>query len=107
LKYICNPSLQQTNCSVDIRATSGLIPLTEGITIINGNRDRGIHTNKHDSPNGDKATMKKGTGKVANRRETKKFRRGRADAAVCSKAHPAERNYCVTHRELLAIVKTL
>jgi hypothetical protein len=47
--------------TVDNRATSGLIALTEGITIIKGDRDREIHRNHHDGPNGDKATTKKET----------------------------------------------
>jgi hypothetical protein len=56
--------------TVDNRATSGLITLTEGITIINGNRERGIHMNRHDGPNGDKETTKKETGEVAKCRES-------------------------------------
>jgi hypothetical protein len=71
---------------VDNKATSGLIVLTEGLRIINGNRERGIHMYRHDSPNGEIATTKKETGEVANRRETKKCRRRRANAGVCIKA---------------------
>jgi hypothetical protein len=50
----------------------------------NGNREKGIHMTRHDSPNGDKETTKKETGEVANRREMSEIRLKKGG---CSRIH--------------------
>jgi hypothetical protein len=75
-------------------ATSGVTAPTEGRQMMTGAGTLKIgqvekRGNRQEGLNGKQVTTKKYIGGVADRRETSKGRRKRADAGVCIKAHPS------------------